>query len=73
MVIFQYNLYIFGIHLSVNRVISEPCYNEPCYKEVVVYILFQHEQHCDLGMKLIRGRDPLQHMPTPQHRQTTNV
>ena len=29
MVIFQYNLYIFGI---------QPCYNESCYKEVVVYL-----------------------------------
>ena len=36
MVIFQYNLYIFGIHL---RTVLYPkrCYNDPCYKEVVVY------------------------------------
>ena len=36
MVIFQYNLYIFGIHL---RTVLYPkhCYNELCYKEVEVY------------------------------------
>ena len=35
MVIFLYNLYIFGIHL---RTVFYPklCYNELCYKEVVV-------------------------------------
>ena len=37
MVIFQYNLYIFGIHLCT-VLYPKPCYNEPCYKEVVVYI-----------------------------------
>ena len=37
MVIFQYNLYIFGIHLWT-VLYTKPCYNEPCYKEVVVYI-----------------------------------
>ena len=37
MVIFQYNLYIFGIHLRT-VLYPNPCYNEPCYKEVVVYI-----------------------------------
>ena len=36
MVIFQYNLYIFGIHLW-NLLYPKPCYNEPCYKEVEVY------------------------------------
>ena len=38
MVIFQYNLYIFGIHL---RTVLYPkqCYNEPCYKEVAMYVL----------------------------------
>ena len=36
MVIFQYNLYIFGIHLRT-VLYSKPCYNEPCYKEVEVY------------------------------------
>ena len=37
MVIFQYNLYIFGIHL---RTVLYPnsCYNEPCYKAVEVYM-----------------------------------
>ena len=37
MVIFQYNLYIFWIHL---RTVLYPklCYNESYYKEVVVYI-----------------------------------
>ena len=36
MVIFQYNLYIFGIRLWT-VLYPKPCYNEPCYKEVVVY------------------------------------
>ena len=36
MVIFQYNLYIFGIHLWT-VLYPKPCYNEPCYKEVEVY------------------------------------
>ena len=36
MVIFQYNLYIFGIHLWT-VLYPKPCYNKPCYKEVVVY------------------------------------
>ena len=34
MVIFQYNLYIFGIHLWT-VLYPKPCYNEPYYKEVV--------------------------------------
>ena len=38
MVIFQYNLYIFGIHLWT-MLYPKPCYNEPCYKEVVVYVM----------------------------------
>ena len=38
MVIFQYNLYIFGIHLWT-VLYPKPCYNEPCYKEVVMYLL----------------------------------
>ena len=37
MVIFQYNLYIFGIHLWT-VLYPKPCYNERCYKEVEVYI-----------------------------------
>ena len=36
MVIFQYNLYIFGIHLWT-VLYPKPCYNESCYKEVVLY------------------------------------
>ena len=32
MVIFQYNLYIFWIHLRT-VLYPKPCYNEPCYKE----------------------------------------
>ena len=41
MVIFQYNLYIFGIHLWT-VLYPKLCYNEPCYKEVVVYaVLFR--------------------------------
>ena len=36
MVIFQNNLYIFGIHLWI-VLYPKPCYNEPCYKEVEVY------------------------------------
>ena len=36
MVIFQYNLYIFGIHLRT-MLYLKLCYNEPCYKKVVVY------------------------------------
>ena len=37
MVIFQYNLYIFGIHFWT-VLYPKPCYNEPCYKEVEVYV-----------------------------------
>ena len=37
MVIFQYNLYSFGIHLWT-VLYPKPCYNEQCYKEVLVYI-----------------------------------
>ena len=37
MVIFQYNLYIFGIHLWT-VLYPKPCYNEPCYKEVEVLL-----------------------------------
>ena len=36
MVIFQYKLYIFGIHLWT-VLYPKPCYNEPYYKEAVVY------------------------------------
>ena len=39
MVIFQYNLYIFGIHLWTVLYLK-PCYNEPCYKEVEVYYVY---------------------------------
>ena len=42
MVIFQYNLYIFGIHLWT-VLYPKPCYNEPCYKEVELYLLFVHK------------------------------
>ena len=41
MVIFQYNLYIFGIHLWT-VLYPKPCYNEPCYKEVVVLSIRLH-------------------------------
>ena len=37
MVIFQYNQYIFRIHLWT-VLYQKPCYNELCYKEVVVYM-----------------------------------
>ena len=36
---FQYNLYIFGIHLWT-VLYPKPCYNKLCYKEVVVYVGF---------------------------------
>ena len=36
MVIFQYNLYIFGVHLWT-VLYPQPCYNKLCYKAVVVY------------------------------------
>ena len=39
MVIFQYNLYIFGIHLWT-VLYPNLCYNEPCYKEVVVFCIY---------------------------------
>ena len=39
MVIFQYNLYIFGIHLWT-VLYPKPCYNEQCYKEVGVYMQY---------------------------------
>ena len=39
MVIFQYNLYIFGIHLCT-MLYPKPYYNELCYKEVVMYLCF---------------------------------
>ena len=39
MVIFQYNLYIFGIHLWT-MLYPKPCYKEPCYKEVEVYFTY---------------------------------
>ena len=38
MVIFQYNLYIFGIHLWT-VLYPKSCYNEPCNKEVEVYLM----------------------------------
>ena len=38
MVIFQYSLYIFGIHLWT-VLYPIPCYSKLCYKEVVVYIV----------------------------------
>ena len=37
MVIFQYNLYIFGIHFWT-VLYPKSCYNESCYKEVEVYL-----------------------------------
>ena len=45
MVIFQYNLYIFGIHLRI-MLYQKPCYNELCYKEVEVYI---YKKKCTKG------------------------
>ena len=41
MVIFQYNLFIFGIYLWT-LLYPNSCYNEPCYKEVVVYIKYHN-------------------------------
>ena len=41
MVIFQYNLYIFAIHLWT-VLYTKPCYNELCYKEVVVYYYYYY-------------------------------
>ena len=46
MVIFQYNLYIFEIHLWT-VLYPKPCYNEPCYKEVVVYGC-----NCDVAIQI---------------------
>ena len=40
MVIFQYNLYIFGIHLWT-MLYPKLYYKEQCYKEVVVYLLWR--------------------------------
>ena len=40
MVIFQYKLYIFGIHLWT-VLYPKPCYNEQCYKVVVVYFCWK--------------------------------
>ena len=42
MVTFQYNLYIFGIHLWT-VLYPKPCYNEPCYEEVEVYVNYNVE------------------------------
>ena len=39
MVIFQYKLYIFWIHLWT-MLYPKPCYNKPCYKEIVVYMSY---------------------------------
>ena len=50
MVIFQYNLYIFGIHLWT-VLYPKPCFNEPFYKEVVVYYAFQYP--LDFGADVI--------------------
>ena len=47
MVIFQYNLYIFGIHLW-SVLYPKPCYNKPCYKEVAVYI----QNHLNINLLL---------------------
>ena len=44
MVIFQYNVYIFGIHLWT-MFYPKTCYNEPCYKEVEVYFVDYHNVH----------------------------
>ena len=41
MVIFLYNLYIFGIHLKT-VLYPKSCYNEQCYKEVCVYLKVQN-------------------------------
>ena len=40
MVIFQYNLYIFGIRTVLY---PKPCYNESCYKEAEVYHCQWHQ------------------------------
>ena len=52
MVIFQYNLYIFGIHVWT---VLHPklCYNEPCYKEVVVYLQTQMQKIILKSSKLL--------------------
>ena len=67
MVIFQYNLYIFGIHLWT-VLYPKPCYNKSCYKEVEVWTVGQGEtsaKEIDIGVpkqsgmhtgRLIRGK-----------------
>ena len=50
MVIFQYNLYIFGIHLRT-MLYPKLCYNELCYKEVEVY--FEYIQRFTLFNKIM--------------------
>ena len=55
MVIFQYNLYIFGIHLWT-VLYPKPCYNEPCCKEIVVYfVCFSQKIGFDLSCKFWAG------------------
>ena len=66
MVIFQYNLYIFGIHLWT-MLYPKPCYNEPCYKEVVVYWFWKQTRpelaftsvQVYLALLLVYGKYPL--------------
>ena len=61
MVIFQYNLYIFGIHLWT-VLYPKPYYNEPCYKVVVVYI--GKVNATDIAMSS-RGNGPVQEYMCP--------
>ena len=61
MVIFQYNLYIFGIHLRT-VLYPKPCYNEPCYNEVEVYLHIKgmktKEIHDDMVKTLCEDGSP---------------
>ena len=53
MIIFQYNLYIFGIHLWT-VLYPKPCYNDPCYKEVEVYLsLAYNNESCQVILTLL--------------------
>ena len=45
MVIFLYNLYIFGIHLLTMSYLK-PCYNKLCYKEINVYLVSKRYYDC---------------------------
>ena len=59
MVIFQYNLYIFGIHLWT-VLCPKPCYNESCYninKEVVVYFMYKLTEHLQVYPRMDTAED----------------